>query len=104
MVHCCTGRPNVWWRNLVKAESVDLVLRGQSLTGVPRVLAEATDESQKLLRNLLIASPRDAAFAGVALKADGRPCESDLADAAARLVFITIKLPAEVGDGEGGGS
>jgi hypothetical protein len=81
-----------WWRNLLGGNDVSVTLRGRKVTGRPTVLADGSAQLQTALHDLLIASPRDAAHAGVAFDADGRPAASDIARASESLVFISIEL------------
>lgn len=91
-LHCFTDKANKWWHNLRGGGDVGLTLRGRRMTGKPSVLADGSAEVQTALHDLLVASPRDAAHAGVAFDADGRPVASDVARASKDLVFISIEL------------
>ena len=91
-LHCFTEKANKWWRNLCDGEDVGVTLRGRKMTGNPSVLADGSALVQSALHNLLLASPRDAAHAGVAFDADRQPVASDVARAAKGLVFISIEL------------
>ncbi|MEP5766371.1 MAG: hypothetical protein ABJ308_17355 [Halieaceae bacterium] len=91
-VYCFTDKANQWWRNLVSGDPISLFLRGRSLAGKPSVSTTATEETQAILRSFLIASPRDASHAGVALDSAGQPCDDDIAAACEKLVLISIDL------------
>jgi len=91
-VRCTTGKDNLWWRNLVEAGSVTVFLRGHRLTGKPTVILGGCEEVEVALGDLLIASPRDAAFAGVSFDADGQPNTADVKMASGKLVLISVEL------------
>jgi len=91
-LHCFTDKANKWWRNLRVGNEIALMLRGRKVKGKPTVLADGSAAMQTALHDLLVASPRDAAHAGVSFGADGRPVASDLARASEKLVFISIEL------------
>ena len=91
-VRCVTGKDNQWWRNLVNAESVNVIIRGRRRIGRPAVLPSGSVEVQAALHNLLVASPRDAAFAAVAFDASGQPVADDVVVASNSLVLIEIEL------------
>lgn len=91
-VQCLTGQDNQWWRNIVNAESVDLTLRGRRASGRPAVVLGGSSQVQAALHDLLVASPRDAAFASVSFDADGQPNGADVKKAANKLVLISVEL------------
>jgi len=91
-LHCFTDRSYKWWHNLRHTDEVKLTLRGRNIVGKPSVLADSSTRVQTALHDFLVATPRDAPHAGVALDGDGRPIASDIAEASKRLVFISIKI------------
>ena len=91
-VNCTTGKNNLWWRNLVNADSVNVTLRGRRLKGKPMVLPSGSEEVEIGLHDLLLASPRDASFAGVGFDANGQPNAADVKVASGKLVLISIEL------------
>jgi hypothetical protein len=91
-LQCFTEKTNKWWHNLRHGDEVNLTLRGDNLVGKPRVLADGSDEMQSALRDLLLASPRDASHAGVRFDAQGQPLATDIAEASERLVLISIEI------------
>jgi hypothetical protein len=91
-LHCFTEKDNRWWRNLEGGDDVQVTLRGRKMTGKPSVLVDGSAQVQTALHDLLVASPRDAAHAGVAFDADGRPIASDVSRASKGWVFISIDL------------
>lgn len=91
-LHCFTDMTNKWWLNLQGGDDVGVTLRGRKMTGKPSVLADGSAQVHTALRALLVASPRDAAPAGVAFDADGRPVASDIVEASKGLVLISIEL------------
>lgn len=91
-VHCFTERRSNWWRNLAQGDEVGLTLAGRTLVGTPTVLTDGSTRVQTALRDFLIATPRDASHAGVALDPDGQPVAADIAEASQRLVFISIDI------------
>ena len=70
-----------------------LTLRGQRINGKPTVLSSSTAEVQVALRDLLIVSPRDAAYAGVGFDTDGQPNVADIVAARKSMVLIVIEIP-----------
>lgn len=91
-VQCLTGKDNQWWRNIVNAESVDVTLRGRKVSGRPVVVLGGTLEVKTALHDLLVASPRDAAFASVNFDANGQPNVADVTKAANTLVLISVEI------------
>jgi hypothetical protein len=91
-LHLFTDKANKWWLNLRGGDDIRVTLRGRRMTGKPSVLADGSAQMQTALHDFLVASPRDAAPAGVALDADGHPAASDVARAIKGFVFITIEL------------
>lgn len=91
-VRCTTGKDNLWWRNLEDAESVTVILRGRRITGKPTVTQGGSEEVEFALRELLIASPRDASFAAVDFDPDGQPNAGDVKVASEKLVLISVDL------------
>lgn len=91
-VDCFTDRNNTWWRNLVDGNEVTLTIRGHRIAGTPSVTLDGSPSMQSALHDFLVATPRDAAFAGIALNADGRPEAADVAKAVQNLVHISIDL------------
>ena len=94
-LHCFTDKRNRWWHNLKLGEEVTLTLRGRRVVGKPTVMADGSPSMQAALRDLLIASPRDASSAGVAFDEAGLPVATDIAEASKRLVFISIEIQEE---------
>ncbi len=92
VVHCFTAREGRWWRNLEGGAPVVLTLRGRRRTGVARAVSDGSDTVRTALHDLLLAVPRDASHAQVALDAEGRPDPADLDAASQRLVLIQITL------------
>lgn len=91
-VHCFTEKQNKWWHNLKHGNEVRLTLRGRDFVGKPTVLADGSQRVRDALHDFLLATPRDAAHAGVALDSEGRPVDSDVAEASRSLVLISIEL------------
>ncbi len=91
-LHCFTDKANKWWLNLQGGDDIGVTLRGRKMTGKPSVLADGSAQVHTALRDLLVASPRDAAHAGVAFDAAGQPVTSDVIEASKGLVFISIEL------------
>jgi deazaflavin-dependent oxidoreductase (nitroreductase family) len=91
-VNCTTGKDNLWWRNLVNADSVEVTLRGRRRKGKSIVLPSGSKEVEVGIHDLLVASPRDASFAGVGFDADGQPNAADVKAASQKIVLISIDL------------
>ena len=93
-VRCVTDKGNQWWRNLVNVDAVDVIVKGRRITGKPVVAPAGSAEVQAALCDLLVASPRDAAFAGVGFDSSGQPAAEDVVRASNTLVLISIELAA----------
>ena len=91
-LHCFTEKTNKWWHNLRGGNEIKVMLRGQKVTGTPFVLTDGSEKVQAALRDLLIASPRDASHAKVGFDSNGQPVAADVERASKSLVFITIEL------------
>lgn len=89
-IQCFTSHP--WWRNLRQGHEVTLVLRGQRKKGIPSVTVNEPEAIAAALAPFLIAVPRDAPHAQVAMDAQGQPDSADIERAARRLVLITVTL------------
>ena len=96
-VHCFTEKSNRWWRNLRHADEIELALQGRRVTGRPTVLTDGSTQVQTALHDFLVATPRDASHAGVAIDAHGHPVAADITAASQRLALISIDIrdPAE---------
>ena len=76
---------------------VHVTVQGRRIATRARVEADDLDIKVAALRRFLVAVPRDASHAGVALDRAGRPDERDLRDAAPGLIYLTFPLdPAEL--------
>ncbi|MEM6582981.1 MAG: hypothetical protein AAF699_16995 [Pseudomonadota bacterium] len=91
---CCTAKDNIWWRNLLQAEGIHLVLRGKRRQGKLRIVRDDSDNTLALLRDFLLHVPRDARHAGVGMDGEGKPLESDLRSRADQFIFLMIDLYA----------
>ena len=95
--HCFTSRSFVWWRNLRGSPLVHVTVQGRRIA--TRALVEADDLDTKVaaLHRFLVAVPRDASHAGVALDRAGRPDQGDLRRVAPDMVYLTFPLgPVEL--------
>lgn len=91
-LQCFTGKENQWWRNLVDADTVKLVLRGQEVTAKPNVSIGGSATLENALRDFLIASPRDARYSGVTFDSTGQPNALELKIASEKLVMISMEI------------
>jgi len=83
--------PFGWWQNLVGGVPVNVVLRGEKLSGVADVCTD-TVEITSGLSAYLSHNPGDARFFHVSLDEDRRPDPEDVARAAHENVQIRIEL------------
>jgi hypothetical protein len=91
-VHCFTEKSNQWWRNLRHADEIELTLQGRRIKGSPTVLADGSTQVQSALHDFLVATPRDASHAGVAIDAHGHPVAADIRAASQHLALISIDI------------
>lgn len=91
VLHCVTGKDNLWWRNLRAPAELHVTLRGKRLHATSDVIEDDPDTIAAALSAFLVAVPRDASFSGVALDAAGKPDADDVARASERLVLVRIK-------------
>ena len=89
-VQCFTSFP--WWRNLRQGNEITLMLKGKRRKGIPSVTVNEPAAIAEALKPFLVAVPRDAPHAEVALDANGQPDSADIERAAQRLVLVTIRL------------
>ena len=89
-LQCFTSHP--WWRNLREGKEIALVLKGQRRKGIPTVTVNEPETIAAALAPFLVAVPRDAPHAEVALDANGQPDSADIERAAQRLVLVTVRL------------
>jgi hypothetical protein len=89
-VQCFTSFP--WWRNLRQGNEITLILQGKRRKGIPSVTVNEPAAIARALKPFLVAVPRDAPHAEVALDATGQPNSADIERAAQRLVLVTIRL------------
>lgn len=89
-VYCFTHAK--WWRNLADGGPVELVIRGQKISG--QAVAVADDHARKasILEQLLAASKMDAKFYAVTYDADGKPNRDEVAAAAEQAVMVEINV------------
>jgi hypothetical protein len=71
---------------------VEVTLRGRRRKGKSIVLPSGSKEVEVGIHDLLVASPRDASFAGVGFDADGQPNAADVKAASQKIVLISIDL------------
>lgn len=89
-VQCFTSFP--WWRNLRQGNEITLMLKGKRRKGIPSVTVNEPAAIAEALKPFLVAVPRDAPHAEVALDSNGQPDSADIERAAQRLVLVTIRL------------
>lgn len=89
-LQCFTSYP--WVKNLQNGEAIELVLQGRLRRGKPTLTVDDPGRIATALSRFLLAVPRDAPHAGVALDANGQPDPDDVAAAAAKLTLITVHL------------
>jgi deazaflavin-dependent oxidoreductase (nitroreductase family) len=88
VVHCFTGRANIWWRNLQAGKPVRLLIKGQWQTVTPEVVLDDQEKLKAALDAFLRAVPRDASHSNVRLEADGTPNQTDIAQVVGDLVLL----------------
>ena len=91
-VRCFTDRNNQWWRNLAGVKEIGLTVKGQRLTGKPSVDASGGPDTRKALKELLLASPRDASYAGVSFYPTGAPVAGDIEKAISGMIYISVEI------------
>ncbi len=95
-LYCVTEKTNLWWKNLQDGHEIQVTWRGQKRSGTPSVVADGSTAVATALNELLLASPRDAAHAGVTLDRQGKPDAAEVAAASKTLVLITIEVAKDV--------
>ena len=88
---CVTDRPNIWWRNLISVEEIEILFRGKMRKASVEVESENDDLIKAHLAALCEHSRVDGFFAKVRYK-QGKPIEEDLIRAASRMTSIEINL------------
>ena len=88
---CVTDRPNIWWRNLISVEEIEILFRGKMRKASVEVESENDDLIKAHLAALCEHSRVDGFFAKVRYK-QGEPIEEDLKRAASRMTSIEINL------------
>ena len=89
---CVTDRPNLWWRNLVSVEEVEILFRGKLINVFVKIEFENNDLIKTHLAALCEHSRVDGFFAKVRYK-KGKPIEEDLKSAASRMTSIELNIP-----------
>jgi deazaflavin-dependent oxidoreductase (nitroreductase family) len=89
-VHLFTSQDATWWRNLIDAPEIALLVGGKRLVGPPRVVVDDDVEKQAALTMFLTALPRDATFSNVGLDDDKKPIAEDVARAVPEMVYISM--------------
>lgn len=84
-------RHRIWWRNLLEGVPVTLLVRGQTLKGIGKVITREADVAKHLQAYLQIV-PTHAKYFNVTLDPDGKPDIGDVAQAARDRVGIRIEL------------
>jgi len=90
VVYCYTHAG--WWKNLIGGVEVNLVIRGQNLTGTAMPVTEDRDRKIIGLRKLLTAVPSDAVFYNVKIDKQGNLDTEDLAQAVNSATMIEVHL------------
>ncbi len=88
---CVTDRPNIWWRNLISVDEIEILFRGKMLKASVEVESENDELIKAHLAALCEHSRVDGFFAKVRYK-QGEPIEDDLKRAASRMTSIEINL------------
>ena len=88
---CVTDRPNIWWRNLISVDEIEILFRGKMLKASVEVESENDELIKAHLAALCEHSRVDGFFAKVRYK-QGEPIEDDLKRAASRMISIEINL------------
>ena len=88
---CVTDRPNIWWRNLISVDEIEILFRGKMLKASVEVESENDELIKAPLAALCEHSRVDGFFAKVRYK-QGEPIDEDLKRAASRMTSIEINL------------
>jgi hypothetical protein len=89
---CFTRSGNTWWKNLRGDTPVTVDLRGRSLPGVARAVADDQATIKRAMYTFLLQLPRDATYKGVRLTPDGMPNRADISRSARAAVLVWIRL------------
>lgn len=87
-IHCFTGKPNIWWRNLRGGDPAKLLIKGRRVTATPEVVLDDSVVLEQALDAFLRAVPRDAPHSNVRLAADGTPNMADIQNVVSDLVLL----------------
>ncbi len=91
-IHCFTGKPNIWWRNLRGGDPVKLLIKGHWVFVTPEVVLDDSETLAPALDAFLRAVPRDAPHSNVRLAADGTPNMADIQKVVRDLVLLKFRL------------
>ena len=90
---CMTDINGVWWRNLLEAQCIQIVHKGQNKDASVNVIESDLCKKRDALAGFCRRSRVSAIFSGVGMQA-GEPIEEELTTAAERHVLIELTLVA----------
>jgi len=89
-VHIFTNKESTWWKNLVDAPEMTLVIKRERVTGKPVVETEDLQIMHAALTDMLTTLPRDASFSNVGLDENKVPIAEDIAKAVPDMVYVSM--------------
>ena len=90
VIQCFTSRSGKWWRNVLAASEVTLLIKGVESRFVPTVVQDDPEKIAVALRHCLALFPQDAAYHDISMQADGNPNEQDFENALSEVVLIEL--------------
>jgi hypothetical protein len=95
--HCFTSREYGWWQNLRDDATVQIVVKGERIKTVAKVVTETDSTASRqvmadALHSFLLAVPRDASHAGVKLGENGQPNPDDINQVISGMVYLSFEM------------
>lgn len=88
-----SSRNTVWWKNFRDGDvAVSIEIARESHTGSAQLWENDSEELRDRVRRFLAALPRDARVYGITLDDDKQPIEESIAEKAAELVIVEVRL------------
>ena len=89
-IHCFTSKESTWWKNLVDAPEMAMVLARERFVGQPQVITDDYSTMQAALTDFLTAIPRDASFSNIGLDENKVPIAADVEKAVPGMVYVSM--------------
>jgi len=89
LLTCVTDKPNIWWRNLIGTEKIEILFKGKEVQSKINIEADDFDYIFPKLSALFTHSRIDGFFGKVGYK-NGKPIKEDTEAAAKRMVLIEL--------------